>query len=243
MTLQEKEDTLEILTKRHPGLNEVMLVTLLRAGGWEEKDIEEARLLFRGGAGSGKEEKVLQKEFPTLLEIPVLPPEIDNDHLLVSKEVMEQEEKGESMMNTPRSPEPQSFVAPSPAREEKREELPHNLPLRPFETSEHVWPFSRYRDVFYGDVGEEAVAEPAPQVKPEEKKEPVIEVKVVPPPEPLVPIPVSIPEPVLPPAPPQIPPVSVRHDEGGDDKLVLIACTMLVLVLLVLGYMYSNGRL
>jgi hypothetical protein len=46
MTLHEIEETLQILRKRHAGLNEAMLVTLLRAGGWEEKQIEEAKVVF-----------------------------------------------------------------------------------------------------------------------------------------------------------------------------------------------------
>ncbi len=49
MTLAETEQTLDTLRIRHPGIDECMLVTLLRSGGWEEKQVEDAKMMFRVG--------------------------------------------------------------------------------------------------------------------------------------------------------------------------------------------------
>ena len=56
MTITEIESTLRELRARHQNLNEGTLVTLLTAGGWEDKIIKEAITLFRITQEGKKEE-------------------------------------------------------------------------------------------------------------------------------------------------------------------------------------------
>ncbi len=234
MTLHEIEQTLDTLRARHPGLDEAMLVTLLRSGGWEEKQVEEARMMFK----TGNQERGSKEEYiplpPTETEL-VLPPTVDDKHLLVEHNEEHIEVKEESTKPVEVAPvmpvasplEEQSLVSPAVVQStETRDGLPHNLPLRPFETSEHIWPLSRYKDVFYGNVAEESHIEtPESEIK----MTPAVEERVA-----------------------YTPPVKVQpfiqtqttpsEPSPGDEKLVIMACVML-LILLLLGYMYSNGRL
>ena len=52
--------------------------------------------------------------------------------------------------------EPESLIVHTEdiplVREKKETEIPANLPLLPFESSSHVWSFSRYKDVFHGET-------------------------------------------------------------------------------------------
>lgn len=236
MTLHEIEQTLDTLRTRHPGLDEAMLVTLLRSGGWEEKQVEEARMMFKTGSpqSASKEEYL---PLPTVETEMVLPLPVDDKHLLFAHndeaavEVHEKQEAPEvkPIEMAPIVPvvEPQSLVSSAPIqRGEVRDGLPHNLPLRPFETSEHIWPLSRYKDVFYGNSPDESSTE----IKSEEKvSAPVTEKRVD-----------YAPERVQSFTPNQTP---SPQTSAGDEKLVIMACVMLLVILLLLGYMYSNGRL
>jgi hypothetical protein len=243
MTLAEIEETLEKLKVRHSGLDEALLVTLLKAGGWEEKEIKEAVSLFKGTAGN----KTQMIAFPAPQDAVSLPQEIANEHLLISGK--EQENSTEEISKGKGEiAEPQS-LNPAPSLS-KREELPHDLPLRPFETSDHIWPFSRYKDVFYGDIPEETVvvpvAAPTVLVPPTSPTPPAP--SLVPPQEEVTPAPIPTSEP-KPQAPvfaregSKVAPKPISSEGKGEDKLVFLACVMLIAVLFVLGYMYSNGRL
>ncbi len=242
MTLRETEETLRTLATRHPGLDEAMLITLLRAGGWEEKQIDEAKAIWKAGVRAvGLQKETASVMLPSMPEVEALPSLVDGNHLL-SAHNEEPEEKKITVM------EPQSLVTSAEVRlVDKKEELPHNLPLRPFETSEHIWPFSRYRDVFYGDIFDETISQTAREAVP------------LPPVEKAVETPISIPEPALvvqeksieqviekrvevPVAVPEVYTQQVKLS-GGDEKLVMMAGAMLLVILLLLGYMYSNGRL
>lgn len=247
MTLHEIEETLHTLQLRHSALDEGMLVTLLRAGGWEEKEIEEAKALYRGSTPTANNVQKLGEEKPPLVFSPVgeealLAPPIDTSHLLNAHN-----EEGPQIGGT--ESEPQSLVIEPVVGKERREELPHNLPLRPFETSEHIWPFSRYRDVFYGEAVDEVPTPPAPQTQ-TVVNSPVIS----------EPVPhneakrevLSGGESVREKAiehvvekQPQMPEVHIAPVQfsKGDEKLVVMASVMLLIILLLLGYMYSNGRL
>lgn len=248
MTLHEIEETLDQLSSRHSSLDEAMLVTLLRSGGWEEKNIQEALMLFRSGGAMPRAEEAAQKTIPLppLQEEPTLMPPVDENHLLEegSDDLSREEEKQETAPS-----EPQSLVEPVPEPViGKKEELPHNLPLRPFETSEHIWPFSRYKDVFYGETEPESqpVVAAVPEAKKEESKvETTITETSSAPSQTEVKKEETIPAPVA-----TLPPSSSLKKGGtpasltkGDEKLIVIACGMLVIILLLLGYMYSNGRL
>jgi hypothetical protein len=100
-------------------------------------------------------------------------------------------------------------------------EPPHDLPLLPFDSSPHVWPFARYKEVFHGNVMPDANP-PVVAVSPKEE----IKVENVRP---------SI-------AVPQIR-TARSVTSKKDDSLVAIACVSLFVVLLLLGYMYSLGRI
>jgi hypothetical protein len=108
--------------------------------------------------------------------------------------------------------EKQSLVIPAEEQPVQRKdtELPDNLPLVPFESAPNVWSFSKYKDVFYGEV--------MPAVNDEErhlKQKPVEEHILV---------------------------EKVPLDRK-DESLVVLAGTMLLVIIVLLGYMYSNGRL
>jgi hypothetical protein len=186
--------------------------------------------------------------FPATQEEGVLPPPVDDEHLLTTPREFSEVGSVEKLTT-----EPQSLIAEKAgALMDKRETLPHNLPLRPFETSEHIWPFSRYRDVFYGDNLEETKDEIIPAPKQEIAKEapiilhveiPTLEtsreesmIKEIVPEKRVEP---SMRKEVAEPGPYREP----IKLSGGDEKLVVTACVMLLVVLLLLGYMYSNGRL
>ncbi|MEZ0208549.1 MAG: hypothetical protein ACAH17_00025 [Candidatus Paceibacterota bacterium] len=235
MTLTETEETLQTLIDRHPGLDDSMLVTLLSAGGWEAKEIETVRVLLKEKNKGPAEEVVAHKNLPILPEVLDLPAEIQPDHLLVSLNPPVHEE----LITSPvveHTPEPQSLTQSTEVVVgARRDELPHDLPLRPFETSDHIWPFSRYKDVFYGEAESEK-QETKPTLPVVIAKEVVLPVEIKAAPAPVIrevpaPTPVSKQEPL-------------PLDSGtGEDKLVLVASVMLLAVLLILGYMYSNGRL
>ena len=103
----------------------------------------------------------------------------------------------------------------------KDTELPHNLPLLPFESSSHVWSFSNYKNTFHADTVLEKENNIPPIVLKEKK--------------------------------PDYLPYRVEDDEEinvekipltkGDESLVFLAGVMLLVIILILGYMYSNGRL
>jgi hypothetical protein len=226
-----------------------MLVTLLRAGGWEEKQIEEARLLFRSSPAAGSRligDSVAPGVLPDIAEALLLPSQTDEQHLLPDTREQQEKPETEFLSSVEKPHEKQSLVEEDPAAPMRREDLPHNLPLRPFETSEHIWPFSRYRDIFYGE------AEPSHSTEPPREAA----TKSIPP-VPQTPIPFKtddrIPAEEPQPAPAESPVVSsaghiIPQDDRravsvGDEKLVITACVMLLTLLLLLGYMYSNGRL
>ncbi len=132
--------------------------------------------------------------------------------------------------------EPQSLIMHEEVTErrmpEKTTEIPSNLPLLPFESSPHIWSFSKYKDVFHGGT-------PAPEeikvitVMPEEKATTSSMFSPVPQQEKRV-ISVVRDEEVV------IEQIPLRKD---DKPLVFLAMTMLLAIILILGYMYSNGRL
>jgi hypothetical protein len=110
---------------------------------------------------------------------------------------------------------PESLVVHDESRREQKQNpaIPENLPMRPFESSPHVVPFSKYKETFY----KEEIA-PVPAGEVEEKNDH------------------SIPQP--------------EHIElkkvplsTGDEGIAILAGVMLLVIMLLLGYMYGNGRL
>lgn len=210
MTVNEIQSTLDTLRIRHPSLNEVMLRTLLSAGGWDEKSIREAEHLFREPT---HEELSPQKSLPPLLKDYVLPEMVSSDHMLVehNEESKDLAISTKEIKITKEEKEPQSLITPEGEQTLKRDvDLPENLPLRPFESTPHVWPFSRYKDVFYGEVMPSLSLEEIQEAKKQVIKQ--VHVEAIP---------------------------LTKKDEG----LIVLASTMLLVILILLGYMYSNGRL
>ena len=163
--------------------------------------------------------------------------------------------------------------------------LPDNLPLLPFESSPHVWSFSKYKDVFHPDETHPLPFEIAGHSLPEmhrsselfngEKATSVVAEKLPvevisqhsfesSAPSDVLPLPESVtgeslPEEVVLPqefslpvdeTPPALPPIAddeVTFEKipltKGDESLVFLAGVMLLVIILILGYMYSNGRL
>lgn len=157
---------------------------------------------------------VVVQEVPAIVPVvPILPVEVitpqpqqesvqkDQESLIVHEEVIKE--------------------VPRIVREEK---IPDNLPLLPFESSPHVWSFSRYKDVFHGEVmpNKEELAQHTTVVAP-----------------------VVVPQKQV------IPDVSLEDEivvekiplNKNDESLVFLAGVMLLGIILILGYMYSNGRL
>jgi hypothetical protein len=220
MTIYEIESTLASLRSRHPGLDEAMLTTLLLAAGWDDRSRNDTLAVFRGRSAVVAQKNV--ELFPPVQLEPVLPIAIETDHLLLSHNP-----ETEVVTVTPiivekipvveHAEEPQSLIVPSvrPMFPKEEVEPPENLPLRPFETTPHVWSFAQYKDIFHGDVM------PQKEVKVVEKPPIVVPVFV---------------------------PVAAPHTNSipldkKDESLVALASVCLLVILLLLGYMYSNGRI
>ncbi len=132
------------------------------------------------------------------------------------------------------SKEPESLISHVEAPEKKlakrQEEIPSNLPLLPFESSPHIWSFARYKDFFHGETPIKEEIKLITVMPVEEKTAPVvIEEK----PKPKV-VPVKVEEDVV---------LEKIPLTKGDESLVFLAGVMLLVIILILGYMYSNGRL
>jgi hypothetical protein len=240
MTINEIQSTLDQLKQRHPGLDESLISTLLEAGGWDDKEIAEAKTLFR----SQKEEKSFPHEDQVFLpENPELFLEEHNkgeDGVSIAEKTSPQTTADEVEI----SKEKQSLVKEDDAASHEETPIPHNLPLKPFEASPHVWQFSRYKDVFYGDSPQksepkevveekpkEIVKEVAPSPVPElikEKVQDVPPVKIV-----ETPVPRKVPETV---------PAKVPLTKG-DESIIALGAMLAFVVILLAIYMYSHGRL
>lgn len=321
MTIAEIESTLNALRTRHPNLDEEMLITLLTAGGWEDKFIKETLVLFR----SSKQSNPVVASAPTVLVVPKTETAVTSpintistttevsktthtsmserlETLVVAEGVTKSEashvvsennthennsiqtagityyngtgeeegelkafsEQGEvSKVEMPKKAEthvsseqkieqqvayqeikiaedlpfsrekeiektvePQSLIMPKtetgvpgylqPGHVSAGSEIepPENLPLKPFESAPHVWPFSKYKDVFHGET--------MPVLPPDEQ--------------------------VLVAGPSQehhLKKIKIKRTgfDGEDEGLIFLTGTTLLIILLLLAYMYSNGRL
>jgi hypothetical protein len=117
---------------------------------------------------------------------------------------------------------------------EKHVEIPNNLPLLPYESSPHIWSFSHYKNVFHKDI---------------ELKEEIKVITVMPKEEAHLPV-QSVKKTIY--VKPNLEVIKVEEEEisskkvpmtKGDESLVFLAGVMLLVIILILGYMYSNGRL
>lgn len=142
--------------------------------------------------------------------------EMSPDHLIPDEQIMEREEKESLVKNE----------TPKKLTSKALEEIPHNLPLKPFEASPHVIPFSEYKETFHGK--DEKVI---PQVQ--NISGVITSTSTV------ASVPVSVPVYV---------PAYVRSKKPvplskSEKELVVMASVLLFVILILLSYMYSNGRL
>lgn len=121
-------------------------------------------------------------------------------------------------------------------------EIPDNLPLVPFESSPHIWSFGRYKDTFHPDQMNTSVVYQGTEPRVEEKK---IEEKHLE--SHYVAVPVITKEQEAPRSEPHTHEAEIDFEKTpitkGDESLVVLAAVMLLAIMLILGYMYSNGRL
>lgn len=119
------------------------------------------------------------------------------------------------------SAEPQSLIVPEVVQRVVSEHAapPENLPLKPFESTPHVWPFSKYKEVFHGEVmtplseGERILVT---QITKEGAEAAVAPKKIT---------------------------VKRTGFDGEDEGLIFLTAITLLIILLLLAYMYSNGRI
>ncbi len=134
-------------------------------------------------------------------------------------------------------------------RDTKKLALPDNLPLVPFESSPHVWSFGRYKDTFHPEQPpvdseqsgqNEQVSRVVSQVTYKTKAQPqiVAATEVVAPQVVVSSRLDATPKATPPEADFEKTPITI-----GDESLVVLAAVMLLAIMLILGYMYSNGRL
>ena len=130
--------------------------------------------------------------------------------------------------------EPQSLIThediPEKRSPEKQGVLPSNLPLLPFESSPHIWSFAKYKDVFHKEATVQEEIKVI-NVMPQEASSFVVKEKVLEE-KPYIKIGEDV-EVVMETIP-------LRKD---DKPLVFLATIMLLAIIVILGYMYSNGRL
>lgn len=138
--------------------------------------------------------------------------EVASDHLIPDEETMEKEEKTSLIKDeSPKKPTNKAL-----------EEIPHNLPLKPFDASPHVIPFSEYKETFHGK--DEKVIPHVQNVS-----------GVINSTNTVASVPVSVPAYVR-----SKKPVPLSKSE---KELVVMASVLLFVILILLSYMYSNGRL
>lgn len=307
MTLHEIETALKALIARHKGIQEEELKTLLQAGGWEEKAIQEALFLYRTVDLTSdttqtsspttplveKKEKVIPDINLTTDQTSVAPvgQSITPEEAPVSKESsgtfikttgkpiekekikaigLPQEEVTLSLVPDQNDEIHQEEKHPLPLPEEvvatkevpHKEEIPANLPIKPYDASPHVVPFSAYKEVFY--TPEERASEPKRETtvikeddnngirETRETKETretrevgetretreikeTREVREIKEAKPTSSFSLFSPN--------AIEVEANSHHLETDTKIAILASVMLLAILFLLGYMYSNGRL
>ncbi|HCC06196.1 TPA: hypothetical protein DEP94_02480 [Candidatus Nomurabacteria bacterium] len=224
MTINEIQLNVDQLKERHPKLNEELMSTLLLAGGWDESSIKEAVMLFKSGQINEKSNLALpHQDNVSLLELPKLSLLEEKKE---DKEIIEETQK-ESLVT--------SLVDNSLTNKIKvKATLPDDLPLKPFEASHNIWTFSRYKDIFHGNEKEEDIEEKVEEKKVPEKEMPKVEVaekeeKII------------IPEQKV----SKVEKLSlVKVPITKEDERIILTIGMLLLIVVILViYMYLNGRI
>ncbi len=232
MTINEIQSTLDQLKERHPNLNEGLVLTLLEAGGWDKSDIKDAVALFKVNSLNSTlphEDKIALPENPELLlseHNEVTEEKTDKIVESIEPEVSKEKEVKEHA-DVPKEKE-SLIISSEELSKDEENYIPHDLPLKPFEASPHIWQFSKYKDVFYGNAP--AQTPPKVETKPKIEVEKVIEV-------PKVEIPKAISVPV-----PEIKLTKVPLTTK-DEVIVAVGALLALVAVLLIVYMYTHGRL
>lgn len=308
MTINEIENTLLTLCKRHPNLTEESLRTLLASGGWEDKVIRDAVSLFTSHRNTfvGLHSSAPTKEtMPHIQEAVSVykKSDIDIPSVVVSQntnqgssehivyfdgkgeeevipvvsensvDVPKEEKKIVSSVvvnippqitpvpqahietvEVPNVPEvkpitasdiqnveadhvePQSLILPAitPAQRVVLPEIPPNLPMKPFESTSHVWPFSKYKETFHRDTTAtidqvRTTTQPVPTQTTSNQPPRSLENTSV----------------YIPPQQRTKKRTVVKRSgfDGEDEGLIFLTGSMLFIIIMLLAYMYANGRL
>lgn len=246
MNLTEIKHAVEKIVALNPGITKERLTTLLVASGWEMGSIQEALVLYETITPDLPAPHVVAEdhrisEHATTLpkddivslsepeETPIVPEEVYIAPVVDVPEVVHVEQQGaQPLQEEPQSHIPETLPEEIPTPKKDAPEIPDELPLRPFEGSPHVWSFSKYKALFSGDD----TSHPEPPV-------------------------------VIPQVPQVAEPVTVHREEvvhqhvhvtvpvvfkpeplsQKDKQLVITASVLLLVILLMLWYMYSQGRI
>lgn len=246
MNLTEIKHAVEKIVALNPGITKERLTTLLVASGWEMGSIQEALVLYETITPDLPAPHVVAEdhrisEHTTTLpkddivslskpeETPIVPEEVYIAPVVDVPEIVHVEQQSaQPLQEEPQSHIPETLPEEIPTPKKDAPEIPDELPLRPFEGSPHVWSFSKYKAMFFGDD--------APQPEP----------PVVTPPTPQVTEPVTVhrEEVVHQHVHVTVPVVFKPEPLSQKDKqLVITASVLLLVILLMLWYMYSQGRI
>lgn len=220
MNISEIQNTLDQLKERHPNLNEELVDTLLEAGSWGKNEIKEAKMLFK-----------LNNETLSL-------PHSDEVFLPENTEVLLPDQKhlsGDSFLGVVKENAEENKVKENSKINSVIEKLiPNNLPLKPFESSPHVWQFSKYKDVFYGNDHIEEKNIEASMFDADKKNEEHSTKKGI-----------TLQEEIkTEEIPGDIPNISLTKVPltKKDEGIVVVGGMLVLVVILLILYMYSQGR-
>lgn len=287
MRLQDINNALQNIVTINTSLSEERLVFLLASAGWDQTDIRDAVVLFKNKRANGEQKKDFPSPSSIKEEEhhDELLPEVFVSHVPdLKKETFEIASPEKTEINSLSffdklsqwaSPikKSKNGISSKENKEEKPSSLseaytpkktlpgnlPHNLPLRPYESSHATVALKEYSERFFPHIesmprSEATLDTPSTQIQQKE----IAKVEMV---RPILQEPVFIPlsketreeMKEISPLPRHIPhvePMRVLYRDKQvvpletQDKYVIVAALMLFLVLLLLlGYMYSNGRL
>lgn len=270
MNLTEIEKAVSLLSSKNPGLTKELLRVLLEAAGWEERHIKEAQIIFAahlssqsptplssapGSAASAASMTFITGDGREEGDLTVIETKEVERNLVSLGEAVAQEHRSHSNEVEVSVPSHVKTIAPSNKKEElslvergttvptqskTSDDLPEDLPLVPFESSPHVWSFGRYKETFHPDLTmkESIVTEDPSGTKKEE-----LLFSPYTPQKPIPPVVAAVIHSEL----PKEERVEIDLEKTpitkGDESLVILASVMLLAILLILGYMYANGRL
>jgi hypothetical protein len=225
MNLFDVKNALETIVRLNPGIKEDRLIVLLQAANWDHAHIDEAVILFRGmtpeiPAPQVDEKHLLPKheEVPQSVSFDAVIPSLDKPQVpVVSPYQVHQ--TAQKIEQPPQQAEPIATVVP------QEEHLPAGLPVKPFDASPNVLTFSKYKDMYHGGEIIPVLQKGGRTIISSSTGEELIHIPntgfipkryVFDPTEPLT---------------------------GTDVSLFFVVGMLLLIIVLLSGYMYTNGRL